>query len=466
MQTYLSIRPHLVPMNIVRMDELATAGIKDFSTDGVVRALSLFEPLFLPFFVVRREGELSWKDELDLAREYRDLASEAGCFVWRPGSTPQRVRTPQELILELRQTSGDVIVQRAVDVRATGTAELLPDGAFRVESREGLPGAGGRSDTLTVADGEIIGGEEDVISDDDLSMIRSAFSSLPDDLVVHWAIDGGLHAVWADVAERAEAEPEEEETEPEDEDGAPLPAPVPETAPGMRPEPSKVRFTAAEIYVEVEGDEFPHQADGVIVPASRLSSAPLSADATLLLRIERDEGTEEVFEGLKGADPLSFSGIILPPVCSAEELEYMVRLMEGHGIYRTRGFRILATVRYPCALLVADELLRVSEGLFVDTAALIDEMFGGESASSVVKGPSALALKRAVSILQEAADRADGEKTVIYSVPPGLESEMAALLVSGGARAVSTVPGRMESTVDAVAREEHRLLLREVGLRR
>jgi len=219
------------------------------------------------------------------------------------------------------------------------------------------------------------------------------------------------------------------------------------------------------MYVEFNGENaIPDSADGLIVPPDYLDSVLFPANLAAFLKIDESLKGEigKLFEKISSSSH-NFEGLILPPVCDPEEIEYMCRLMEKHGLYRSRGLRVLATVKHPCSLLVASELMNASDGLYIDMTGLIRELYG-ENASLVMKERNVLALEKTVSMLQNAVE-ADGEKDIIYSLTPDFESDMAALLVSRGVRAVSCTSIRMESTVDAMAREEHRLLLRNVGSR-
>ena len=457
-------------MKTITMEELAAEEIREPSLEAMHRAIDLFRPFILPFITILKKETLTWKEELEIAKEYRDRFSDTGCFLWSPeelaAAPPVRIHDPQELILGLRDMTGTIVAQQAVDIKKTGTVERLPKGGFKIIGREAIPGGAAGIDIVIInEDGEIEGGEEDIMEDGEITLLKDAFSSLPGDLKIHWAINGGLHVVWAEIVEQM---PEPESVEEKEEEETEVPENAVDMVSSREATTAEVRFTATEIYAEFrKGESIPDYVDGLIIPhdlPDSVSGLPERYGIFLKIDEKRKEELDEIFRGIseRRKSPV---GLILPAACNPEELEYMQRLMEKYGLYRSRGFRIMATIRHPCALLIADELAEASDGLYVDMPALIDEMYGGEAVYAV-KGAYMLPLKRGISMIRNAVRKEDkGErKRTIYRIPPGADDEISAILVKEGVRSVSCSPADIGRVVDAIAREEHRLLLRNVGL--
>lgn len=458
-------------MKIIEMEAMAAEEIREPALEAMHRANDLFGPLILPFFAILKKEELTWKEELEIAKKYRNRFSDTGCLLWspeEPGTTsPVRIHDTQELILNMRGMTGTILAQQAADIKKTGTVEKLPGGGLKISGREGIPGgtAGEEEDIVTIDEtGEIGGGEEDILSDKEIAILKDAFFSLPNDLKIHWAIDGGLHVVWAEIPERL---PEPENTEEKEEEGISEVKTAVEIRDRRGAGIQEVRITATEIYAEFQGDSIPDYVDGLIIPNDLIHSVTrLPERYAILLKIEEEQKEEmdEIFRRISETNITNID-LILPTACNPEELEYTQRLMEKHGLYRSRGFRVMATIAHPCALLIASELADVSDGLYVDMPELLNEMYGGEAIYSV-KGAYMLPLKRCISMIQNAVKREGkgGRKRVIYCIPPGADDEISAILVREGVRSVSCSPTDIDRVVDAIAREEHRLLLRNVGL--
>ena len=456
-------------MKIITVEELAAEDIREPALEAMHRAIDLFRPFILPFIAILKEETLTWKEELEVAKEYRERFEETGCFLWSPeglvAKPPVRIRDPQELILGLRDLTGTILVQQGADVKKSGTAERLPDGGLRIVGREGIPGSDAEIDIVIIGeDGGLEGGEGEIMEEGDITLLKDAFATLPDGLKVHWAIDGGLHVVWAEAVETvAEGEPESA-GEKEEEKAAEGMGTVDVTSSREATAP-EVRFTATEIYAEFrKGESIPDYVDGLIIPHDLPDSVSgLPERYGIFLKIDEGlkEELDEIFRGIGGKKDGSVN-IILPPICNPEEVEYMRRIMEKYGLYRSRGFRVMATIRHPCALLVVEELAELSDGLYVDLPALIDEMYG--EALSEVKGAYLLPLSRAISIIQNALQKGE-QKRAIYFIPPGADNDIPAMLVKEGSSGISCTPSDINRVVDAIAREEHRLLLRNVGLK-
>jgi len=456
-------------MKIIEMESMTAEEIREPALEAMHRANDLFGPLILPFFAILKKEELTWKEELEIAKEYRNRFSDTGCLLWSPeelGKTPPvRIHDTQELILNMRGMAGTILAQQAADIKKTGTVEKLLGGGLKISGREGIPGGTAEEDIVTINEtGEIEGGEEDILSDKEIAILKDAFFSLPNDLKIHWAIDGGLHVVWAEILERL---PEPENTEEKEEEGSPEVKTAVEIRDRRGAGIQEVRFTATEIYAEFQGDSIPDYVDGLIIPHDLIHSVTgLPERCAIFLKIEKEQKEEldEIFRRISETNITNID-LILPTACNPEELEYTQRLMEKHGLYRSRGFRVMATIAHPCALLIARELVDVSDGLYVDMPELLNDMYGGEAIYSV-KGAYLLPLKRGISMIQNAVKREgkEGQKRVIYCIPPGADDEISAIIVKEGVRSVSCSPADIDRVVDAIAREEHRLLLRNVGL--
>ncbi len=457
-------------MKIIEMKSMTSEAIREPALEAMHRANELFAPLILPFFAILKKEELTWKEELEIAKEYRNRFSDTGCLLWSPEelatTPPVRIHDTQELILDMRGMAGTIIAQQAADIKKTGTVEKLPGGGLKISGREGIPDGTAEEDIVTINEtGEIEGGEEDILSDKEIAILKDAFFSLPGDLKIHWAIDGGLHVVWAEILERP---PEPENIEEKEEEGIPEVKTAVEIMDRRGAGVQEVRFTATEIYVEFQGDSIPDYVDGLIIPHDLIHSVTgLPERYAVLLKIEEEQKEEldEIFRRISEMNITSID-LILPTACNPEELEYTQRLMEKHGLYRSRGFRVMATIRHPCALLIASELADASNGLYVDMPELMNEMYGGEAVPAVKRG-YLLPLNRGISMIQNALRKeGNGErKRAIYRIPPDADDEILALLVKEGVQAVSCVSPEIEGIVDAITREEHRLLLRNVGLR-
>jgi len=444
-------------MNIITMEEISSGNLQDSPLDAVQRAIELFRPFVRSFFLIEKEEKLTWSEEMEALQEYRRHFSNSGCFLWTPGGKPVLVDEPQEFIINLRGMQGTVIVMEAAEIKKSGTVERS-DGTMRITGREGIPDIGADLDVVVIAeDGGIEGGEEDILEDDEIRLISDAFSDLPNDLRIHWVIDGGLHVMWAEAVERM-SEPETADKEEREEEEREAMEPVrdePEPTIEISRREDDIRITATEIYAEFcEGDSIPEHIDGLIIPVELTGlMAKIPDRYRIVLKLEDKEGLEGILHKLK--EIKKSPEIILPPVCNPEEAEEMLRRMEEQGFYSSR-FRTMASIKDPCELLISSELAEVCDGLYVDLPALIDRI----CADTEGTGACILPVRKAIEMVQAALR--PGQKA-IYRIPAG--DDIPALLVREGGQSVSCEPARIKRITAAIAREEQRILLKSVGLK-
>lgn len=445
-------------MNIITMEDISGGNLQDPSLEAVQRAIELFRPFVRPFFLIEREEKLTWSDEMEALKEYRKRFSKSGCFLWTKGERPVLAADPQEFILNLRGMEGRIILMEAAEIKKSGTVEGL-DGSLRITGRKGIPDGAGDIDVVIIdEDGSIEGGEEDILTDDEIRLIADAFSDLPTDLRIHWAIDGGLRVVWAETVERMPETEDKEDVIEEKEVPEPVADESEPTEPAIEIErrEADIRITATEIYAEFrKGESIPEHIDGLIIPDEMIGvMAKIPERYRIVLKLGNKEGLEDALQRVKKVNRYP-AEIILPPVCNPEEVEEMLRTMEEHG-FSSRGFHTLASIKHPCDLLISSELAEVCDGLYVDLPCLMDEIYGGAGET----GADLLLVKKAIEMVQ--ASLRPGQKA-IYRIPDG--DEIPPLLVREGGRSVSCEPEKIERITAIIAREEQRILLRSVGLK-